>query len=83
MHQSLRANGWPYIDPEVMNVTDLSFSIPHWPMSQHAHHPYFVQLAAVQYYYGIAAANARQFLLGASITPFHRPALFKGCLNSV
>jgi hypothetical protein len=82
-HRPLRLNQWPYIDPQMFNVMTLTFDISRWPFTQVDHHPYFVQIAAIRYHYGISASNARQFLLSAFITPFHYQSLYAGCLSSV
>jgi hypothetical protein len=83
LHDSLKINNWPYIDPTMMNTMTLAFEVPGWPLSQIDHYPYFVQTAAISYHYGVSAANVRQFLLSAFITPFHRQSLYTGCMSSV
>jgi hypothetical protein len=83
LHDSLKVNNWPYINPTMFNTSTLSFEGVGWPLTQLAHHPYFVQIAAIRYHYGVRAANVRQFLLSAFITPFHCNSLYQGCIASV
>jgi hypothetical protein len=83
LHDSLKINSWPYIDPSVMNTKTLEFEISGWPISPVDQYPYFVQTAAIRYHYGISAANIRRFMLSDFITPFHRQSLYVGCMSSV
>jgi hypothetical protein len=83
LHDSLKVNDWPYIDPAMMNTRTLAFEVLGWPLTQFAHQPYFVQIAGVHYHYGMRTANIRQFQLSAFITPFHGHNLYRGCIASV
>jgi hypothetical protein len=83
LHDSLKVNNWPYIDPAIMNAVTLEFEIIGWPLSQDDQYPYFVQTAAIRYHYGVSAANIRRFMLSDFISPFHRQSLYLGCMSSV
>ena len=80
---SLRLNGWPYIDPHILNLPELSPAAQLWPLTLDEHIPYFMQLPAIRFHYGLSAFHSRRFLLSSFVTPYHEPSIYKGSLTSV
>ena len=74
---SIQKRGWPWIDPEVINLVDLTIQAIHWPRDEGGI-PYFTQMAALRYHYGIGIANQQQFVLSNLLaqysykTPYRR-----------
>ena len=74
---SIQTRGWPWIDPEVINLTELTIQAIDWPRDKGGI-PYFTQMAALRYHYGTGIANQQQFVLSNLLvrhsykTPYRR-----------
>ncbi|KAG6094934.1 hypothetical protein E4U14_008369 [Claviceps sp. LM454 group G7] len=58
--ESLRRGGWPYIDPDILNIGSGSINLQRWPMSPDTGRPTLLHTDELRFHYGAVVAASRE-----------------------
>jgi hypothetical protein len=80
--KAIEERSWPWIDPEVLNLEELKVEGPMWPRDDGGI-PYFTQLAALRYHYGLGVANHQQYVLNNLLSQYSFKGIYRTALEGM